>query len=252
MDLLETRGATRRHPWEVSRARAVERIVTSRMDRPVRSILDWGCGDVFTGRFLLERLGAETLVGVDPHLSDAQRASFADGDPRVQLFRDETEVPERRFDLLLLCDVIEHVEDDVALLEPLAKRFLTDGGRVIVTVPAFQSLFSAHDVALKHYRRYRRAQLESVLEHAGLTVLGSGYLFGSLLPARLAGKLLSAIKPASEDETVGLGAWRGGKLSSKLLESLLSLDNSVLLGLAERGVKPPGLSAWALCERRSS
>jgi SAM-dependent methyltransferase len=252
MDLLETRGATRRHPWEVSRARAVERIVRNGIDRPVKSILDWGCGDVFTGRFLLDRLGADALVGVDPHLSDAQVSTFTDGDPRIRLCREEAELPARRFDVLLFCDVIEHVEDDVALVEPLAKKFLADGGRVIVTVPAFQSLFSAHDIALKHYRRYRLSQLESVLGHAGLRVLGSGYLFGALLPARAVGKLLSATKPVNEDAAVGAGAWRGGELSSKLLETVLSFDNSVLLGLAERGLKLPGLSVWASCERRSS
>jgi 2-polyprenyl-3-methyl-5-hydroxy-6-metoxy-1,4-benzoquinol methylase len=251
MDLLETPGATRRHPWEVSRARAVERIVRRSLSRPVKSILDWGCGDLYTGRFLLERLAAETLVGVDPHLTDAQRVSFAGNDSRIMLLREEREVPERRFDLLLLCDVIEHVDDDVALVEPLVRKLLADGGRVVVTVPAFQSLFSAHDVAVKHHRRYRLSQLESTLEQAGLAVLGSGYLFGSLLPARAISKLLSAI-PSNNDGAIGLGAWRGGEFTSKAVEALLTLDNSVLLSLAERGVKPPGLSVWASCEKRSS
>jgi hypothetical protein len=252
MDLLETHQAARRHPWELSRARAVERIVRRELTRPVKSILDWGCGDLFTGRFLLERLGAESLVGVDPHLTDAQRTSFAGGDPRVALLSDSSELPERRFDLLLLCDVIEHVENDVGLVEPLVTKFLADGGRVVVTVPAFQSLFSAHDVALKHYRRYRLAELESVLEHSGLAVRGSGYLFGALLPARAVGKLVSAFTPHRRHEAVGAGGWRGGTLSTKLVESVLSLDNFILLGLAERGLKPPGLSAWASCEKRSS
>lgn len=252
MDLLETNGATRRHPWELSRARAVERIVRQSMRQPVASILDWGCGDLFTGRFLFDRLGAELLVGVDPHLTPAQRESFADGDPRVLLLREQREVPARRYDLLLFCDVIEHVEDDVGLVESVTGPLLADGGRVIVTVPAFQSLFSAHDVQLKHYRRYRLSELESVLERAGLSVLGSGYLFGSLLPARAFGKLISAVRPPPPNEAVGAGAWRGGELASKLVEAVLSMDNSVLLRLAERGVKPPGLSVWASCEKRSS
>jgi len=252
MDLLETRGATRRHPWEISRARAVERIVRRRSVAPVKSILDWGCGDTYTGRFLLDRLGAETLVGVDPHLSDADRVRFSEGDPRVRLFSRADELPAARFDLLLLCDVIEHVPDDAALVGPLVRDFLADGGRVVVTVPAFQSLFSAHDVALKHYRRYRRSELESVLERAGLTVQGSGYLFGALLPARAVGKVLSALKPPSDDAAVGAGGWRGGELATRLVTAALSFDNSVLLGLAERGVKPPGLSVWASCEKRSS
>jgi SAM-dependent methyltransferase len=252
MDLIETPGATRRHPWELSRARAVERIVRSHGNGPVRSILDWGCGDVFTGRFLLEHLGAESLIGVDPHLTDEQLTSFAGGDRRVTLYREGDELPERRFDLMLLCDVIEHVPDDVAFVEPLTQRFLAVGGRLIVTVPAFQALFSAHDVAVKHYRRYRLSQLESVLRAAGLELVGSGYLFGSLLPARAVGKLVSTIKPPSDEGVIGLATWRGGDFSSKLVEAVLSFDNSVLLGLAAYGVKPPGLSVWASCVRRSS
>src|SRR5262245_36263998 len=141
MDLLETEGATRRHPWELSRARAVESIVRRYEPSAVGSILDWGCGDGFTGRFLLDRFGAQGLVGVDPHLSDSQRSSFAEGDARISFVREEGEVPARRFDLMLFCDVIEHVPDDVGLVEPLARKFLGDGGRLVVTVPAFQSLF---------------------------------------------------------------------------------------------------------------
>ncbi len=252
MDLIETRGATRRHPWELSRARAVERIVRSHGNAPVRSILDWGCGDVFTGRYLLERLGAESLVGVDPNLTDEQRTSFAGGDRRVALYREGDEFPARRFDLMLLCDVIEHVPDDVALVEPLARRFLENGGRLVVTVPAFQALFSSHDVTVKHYRRYRLAELESVLRAAGLELQGSGYLFGSLLPARFISNLFSSSKPPPDDGVIGLSTWRGGDFASKLVETVLSFDNSLLLGLAEYGVKPPGLSAWASCVRRSS
>jgi SAM-dependent methyltransferase len=247
MDLLETRPDARRHPWELSRARAVETIARRHTGSAVRTILDWGCGDAFTGRYLLDHLGAESLVGIDPHLTDEQRGAFANGDPRIALIAREQEMPARRFDLVLCCDVIEHVSDDAELLETVRRSFLAPGGRLIVTVPAFQSLFSAHDVALKHHRRYSLGQLENVLDRSGFEVLGSGYLFGSLLPVRAVGKLFerrSASPPS--DEAVGLGRWSGGTVPTRIAGAMLSADNSVLLSLAALGIKLPGLSAWAV------
>jgi SAM-dependent methyltransferase len=203
MDLLEARGENRRHPWELSRAKAVEQIVRRYDGGAVTSILDFGCGDGFTGRFLLDRLGAGALVGVDPHLTDAQRSSLTQGDERIRLFRDQAEVPARQFDLMLLCDVIEHVPDDIALVEPLARRFLATGGRLVVTVPAFQALFSAHDVALKHYRRYWLPELESVLRRSGLRVPGAGISSARSAPAR--GSAFERAPPLA-DEGIRIGA----------------------------------------------
>ncbi|HEV8246818.1 MAG TPA: class I SAM-dependent methyltransferase [Polyangiaceae bacterium] len=246
MDLVELpESARERHPWERSRARAIERIVRSSALTKVGTILDYGCGDAYTGRALLERLHAEHLVGLDVNLSEAQRDAFAGGDSRVLLASDATALGERRFDLVLLCDVIEHVEDDGVLLR-MAREYLNPGGRVVVTVPAFQSLFTEHDRTLKHFRRYSLSELERSVARAGLTVESSGYLFASLLPARAAGKLLELARGARNGGE-GLGGWRGGKALSKLLGAALFADNSLLLSLSELGIKMPGLSAWALC-----
>ena len=247
MDLLETQEGARRHPWELSRARAVEAIVRRHADA-AGAILDWGCGDAFTGRFLLDRLGAESLVGLDPHLTEEQRRAFAGGDRRVTLVSRNDELPGRRFDLVLCCDVIEHVSDDVGLLETVRGSFLAENGRLIVTAPAFQALFSAHDVALKHHRRYSLDELERVLGTAGFEVLGSGYLFGSLLPVRALGKLFERRRRSERsDDSIGLGRWRGGAVTTRTAEALLSTDNKLLLTLAALGIKLPGLSVWAAC-----
>lgn len=248
MDLLETQNAETRHPWELSRARAVERIARRHAAGSVQRILDWGCGDAFTGRFLLHRLGAERLVGIDPNLTEEQRALFSGGDPRVALTRSEQELPHDPFDLVLCCDVIEHVGDDQGLLSTLRRNFLTSTGRLVVTVPAFQALYSAHDVALKHHRRYSLGALERVLRSAGFEVLGSGYLFGSLLPIRAAGKLFERRSDqATSDESVGLARWRGGPFVTRATEAILASDNALLLSFAALGLKLPGLSAWAAC-----
>lgn len=210
-----------------------------------RSILDFGCGDAYTGRKLLDGLGADALVGVDVHLTPEQCAAYASGDDRISLHRDISELGERRFDLALLCDVIEHVEDDVGLLKAVTAH-VAAAGRVMVTVPAFQLLFSQQDFALKHHRRYSLGLLEQRLAAAGLGVSKSGYLFGSLLYVRTLEKAVELVGGARGGGE-GIGAWSGGAVLTRLLSGMLDLDNSLLLALAERKVKLPGLSCWALC-----
>jgi SAM-dependent methyltransferase len=245
MDLVERQAdLSERHPWEQSRARALERILR-KAGRPVRGILDFGCGDAYTGRMLLERLGAESLAGVDVYLTPEQCVEYSEGDGRVALHRTVDALGARRFDLALLCDVIEHVEDDVALLRTVRSRLAPDG-RILVTVPAFQSLFGDQDRALKHYRRYTRPSLEASLRAADLSVLASGYLFGSLLVVRIAEKLLEVAR-GSRDRVDGVGRWSGGRLLTRLLSDALNVDNALLITLAEHRLKVPGLSAWALC-----
>jgi SAM-dependent methyltransferase len=249
MDLLETHGGPR-HPWELSRARSVAHIAQRYAPSPVRSILDYGCGDGFTGKFLTERLGADQLVGFDVHLDEERCRQFGAGDPRVLLLCEEKSLPDRRFDLVLMCDVIEHVADDRGLVERVTRNFLSPDGRLVVTVPAFQKLFSSHDKKLRHFRRYNLSQLESVLVEAGLELIGSGYLFGSLLPVRALVRLVEAVRPpAIVDQEIGLAGSKPAKLVSLLGEVLFGADNTIMLGLAAVGLKTPGLSVWACCRR---
>jgi 2-polyprenyl-3-methyl-5-hydroxy-6-metoxy-1,4-benzoquinol methylase len=189
MDLRERRGEPlRRHPWETARLRACHRILRARSG-PLRgaSILDVGCGDAFVLRALSETLGSRRAVGVDASFAglDAQeRASHSDGG-RLALLDDRRELGTERFDLLLFLDVLEHVPDDRGFLgDYVGAHLAAAGGRVLVTAPAFPSLFGAHDVALGHVRRYRRRELEAVAAAAGLRVDASGYLFASLLLVR--------------------------------------------------------------------
>jgi hypothetical protein len=84
--------------------------------------------------------------------------------------------------LVLMMDVLEHVADDVALAREYVEQILP-GTRVVVTVPAFQWLWSGHDVFLEHHRRYTLPQAESVLRQAGLTIEMGSYYYGAVLPA---------------------------------------------------------------------
>jgi len=248
MDLSEIRNSSVRHPWEIARAVAIERILRTANVRP-HAVLDYGCGDGFTGERVLSATGAKQLLGFDIHLTDAQCKAYSRAE--VTYSNDWASVAHRSFDLCLLCDVIEHVEDDRALLG-VARERVTEGGMLLITVPAFQVLFSNHDRALKHFRRYTVGQLERVIASAGLEVEASGYLFCSLLPARGATKLLEAVQSKAEQDDFGIGTWNRSRPVSTVVEAVLNWDNAALLSLASRGIKIPGGSAWALCKQRRS
>lgn len=77
---------------------------------------------------------------------------------------------------LLLLDVLEHIEDDESFLRTMYCK-LTSGGRVLLTVPAFQQLWSSEDDEARHYRRYRLENLKNVAQKAGFEVVYSNYFF---------------------------------------------------------------------------
>jgi hypothetical protein len=88
---------------------------------------------------------------------------------------------------VLLLDVIEHVDDDVATLRA-ARGAVGDGGLLIVTVPAYRWLWSGHDEVLGHRRRYTAGELRAAVERAGFRVLRVSYFNTLLFP------LLAAVR----------------------------------------------------------
>jgi len=88
------------------------------------------------------------------------------------------------FDLVLALDVIEHVEDDVHALTE-CHRILRTGGFLVVTVPAFMSLWSPWDESLGHKRRYTLTDLVGAFQRAGLSVKESTYIFFFVFPVAI-------------------------------------------------------------------
>ena len=89
-------------------------------------------------------------------------------------FNDLDEVPDDSFGFIFTLNVLEHIEDDQTSLCRLATK-LARGGRLLICVPAFQCLWTSLDERLKHYRRYRRRELERLARGAGLTVWKTRY-----------------------------------------------------------------------------
>ena len=110
--------------------------------------------------------------------------------------------PAGHYDLVALLDVLEHVTDDSAALAAIRGR-LKPGGALLVTVPANRWMWSAHDVAHHHHRRYRRGEIAALAREAGLEVEllthFNTVLFPLIAAARIAGK---ALKRESADDSM--------------------------------------------------
>ncbi len=134
------------------------------LPQPGSRILDVGCG---TG-LMLKRLERFDPVGLD-YSPLAMRFCRRRGAQRL-VCADVTRLPfeDGAFDLILALDLLEHVERDDRLVEEF-HRALRPGGHAIITVPAHQWLWSEHDEALHHYRRYSAAQLRGLFETRGFS-----------------------------------------------------------------------------------
>ena len=180
------------HWWFAARREIVAGLIERHVsNKPERRILEIGCG---TGSNLamLSRYGRVDAVEPDGPARElaTQRSGIK---VRAGTLPDGVELEDGVYDLIVLLDVLEHIPDDKGTLEALRTK-LAPGGKIIVTVPAMPWLWSSHDAAHHHHRRYTAANLAEVFARSGLKVRYRSYfntlLFPLIVAARAAGKLL--------------------------------------------------------------
>jgi SAM-dependent methyltransferase len=176
------------HWWFRGRRRVIWALLGHADLPPAPRLLDAGCG---TGRNLVEFGVLGSASGVDPS-ADAVAYCAERGLEHVrQAGLESLPFDDGQFDLLLACDVIEHVVDDVGALVELG-RVAAEGASLVVTVPAYQWLWSEHDVQLHHLRRYTRRRLVERVTASGwrplLTTSFNTILFPAAAAARLVAK----------------------------------------------------------------
>lgn len=150
--------------WHVNRRRLVLDLL-DRQNLSGRPILEVGCGGGLLSSLLLQ-CGADVVVA--DIYSKAIRAAMEKGVTKGLSFDAGCTWPfaRRSFEVIIMLDVLEHIENDVACLSE-AKRVLRSDGLVLLTVPAHQFLFSGWDKALGHHRRYSKSRLDNTLRRAG-------------------------------------------------------------------------------------
>lgn len=223
------------HWWYLARRDILADFIAREIPLPADArILEIGCG---TGHNLtmLGRFGDADGIEIDPaaRALAAKRLGKAIGDaPLPEL----PGVPDSVYDLVAVLDVIEHVEEDRAALRTIARK-LKPGGRILITVPAFQWMWSAHDTVNHHHRRYSKPALRKAIADAGLKLHRISYFNSLLFPlavaARIAGKVTG-----KEDSDDALPP----RPINALFRSLFALERHALGRLPF----PPGLSIVAI------
>jgi len=258
MDLKElpTRGFAR-HPWEIVRADFFLRLLGERITGQTLSALDIGAGDgYFAERLLASFPAVGQLTCFDPAYDADWLQGRVTDDPRMTF---TAQKPEGLRDIVLMLDVLEHVEDDRATLREAASSFLKPGGWLLLSVPAGQRLFSHHDELLGHKRRYSPARLRGLIAEAGLSAIDHGELFASLLVPRAMAKLgemargevSSGQVPAAPTHIeTSLGTWNHGQLVTSIVTGALSLDARCSRFASRMRLPFAGLSTWVLAQSR--
>jgi len=204
------------------------------IEKTTASIADIGCG---SGLFLdmLAAAGwgdSHRSIGVDPARNINTTPA---GIPMY------SQIPDRKFDIVLLMDVLEHVPNPTEILAKAAQH-CNAKGFVFITVPALPWLWSGHDRFLGHYRRYTLKSLErTITAVSSLTSINSHYYFSFILPAVIPYRLVNKFKfkPVKSDLTPVQNPIN--RILKKVCEFELKITpkNKII-----------GLSAVALCQKK--
>jgi SAM-dependent methyltransferase len=224
-----------RHWWYRARRDILAELIARRIELPGDArILEIGCG---TGHNLemLSRFGRVDGIEID-------EAARAIASSRLGYLVKDSPLPElpgikdRAYDLVAILDVLEHVEQDREALASIARK-LKPGGKLLITVPAFPWMWSAHDEVNHHKRRYTRSALRKVIGDAGLKLEMLSWFNSLLFPlaaaARLVGRLTG--KQDSDDKMPPAPV-------NALFEAVFGLERYAL----GRVPFPPGVSLVAI------
>lgn len=206
------------HWWFAGR-RAILKTVIKRVVSPRRDccILDAGCG---TGGNLnlLSEFGH--VVGMEFNQEAIQSTKGKRIGKTIRGKFPQLPFKKESFELIVVLDVLEHLDDDEDFLKGVAS-LLKPGGFVVVTVPAFSILWSEHDRIHHHRRRYRLNELDKVMDQAGLKVEYSSYFNFLLFPLVVVIRLVKehmGIGKGSDDLAMPVG------ILNTLLRSIFSIE----------------------------
>jgi SAM-dependent methyltransferase len=281
MDIKEWKSqalsSARRHPWERARSAVIFDLLKSVFpDRHAKiRILDFGCGDLSVARDISALYPQSEFIGIDQAYSEAdliERMKTLNQDVKltgpVGLFvtledaekylcqknADDGTTTAFHADVVFLLDVLEHCEDDVAVLRRIAQSpLLSANAAFLMTVPAHQELWSKHDIFLDHFRRYTVERVRTMITGAGFAPpVKEGYFFCSLLFVRwiqvfIESRVKSLVFPWSD-----VGSNQAPPVLNAIVVWVLAFDYHVGKFLRWLNLPSPGLSSFAVFYRRKA
>ncbi|MEO7715215.1 MAG: methyltransferase domain-containing protein [Capsulimonas sp.] len=232
--------------WFVSRRHLIVSLIETHYPRKSDlRILDIGCG---TGAMLEDLSDFGQVTGADFALEALRfcrernpEQTLARADARRLPFATDS------FDIVTAMDVVEHIDNDKAAMSEIL-RVLKPGGRVFVTVPAYQSLWSEHDEALHHYRRYTSGSLKDVFQRVGLNVEKLSYAVTSLFPLAWTYRKLQNLLPKRNKD---------GEKKANLIEFSAPVNKALIsilrkeAELVQRAPLPFGLTVACVARKGS-
>lgn len=200
-------------------------------------ILDAGCG---TGYLTKELECFGKVTGVDSH-PEAIEFCKERGLKNLYVSRVEDLLFDRgSFDLITAFDLLEHLPDDIQGLKELYRVCRSNGG-LFLTVPAYKFLWSKHDIALHHYRRYTRRELTEKLEQVGFRVEKITYFNFILFPLIT---LRRSLTP-SRHKNVQSDLKESWSLTNEILREIFSVESY----LVPKIDLPFGVSLLCFCKK---
>ena len=202
------------------------------------SVLDAGCG---TGGFLARLRAARPdlrLSGIDWSGPACRRATTKSGAAIVRGSANALPFADASFDAVVAADLLCHRAVDPARALPELRRVLRAGARLVVNMPAFSWLLSAHDRRVHNVRRLSAGQLVAILQDAGFRQVRARYWNGLLLPLMVAQRKLRARDGADSDVAAAFPPWLDA-----MLHGMTDIERRLPFAL------PAGGSVLATAER---
>ena len=224
-----------RHWWYRARREVIAALIRRIAQPPAHAkILEIGCG---TGHNLamLRQFGEVDALEYDDEVRAVAeqrlgRAVMSAPLPEIAGVRD------RQYDLIGAFDVIEHIDDDQAALASIAAK-IRPGGKLVVTVPAHQWMWSAHDVVNHHKRRYSKQALKALIQQSPLRLEKIGYFNSLLFPLAIGERMASKLRGTDQADLT---------LPPAPLNAALERAFRAERHLIGRLPLPPGLSLFAV------
>jgi SAM-dependent methyltransferase len=220
LDMAETES---RHWWFAGRRKILSRLIVELRLPTNAKLLEVGSG---TGGNLqmLSAFGHVSAMEMDATArSICSQKTGGWFDVRPGFCPNDIPFAGEKFDLICMLDVLEHIDEDVQTLIAL-KALLADGGRILITVPAYRWLWSAHDEFLHHKRRYSSAEFRQKIANAGFHLVRVSHFNTILFPIAALVRL--------KDRMLGNAIPTGGSVPfeplNQLLKTLFSSERWVL------------------------